>query len=229
MPGQLLKSVIAYVDDNHLNLECVNFLLQEEFMVQTFLEPEIFLSSIKDHSYSAIISDIHMPNMNGFTLYEKILSNSHYNSCPIFFFSSDHSDMNRMRSFELGAIDFIGREAPPDELVVRIKSGIEFHRKNNNLNKCGNLTIDLHKLQTYVNNKEVFLTFIEFKILYFLLKNHPFELTKDQLLSRVWRADHVLDATIYTHVSNLNKKLCQWDYEINGLKIKGIQLMKKAS
>jgi DNA-binding response OmpR family regulator len=134
-----------------------------------------------------------------------------------------------MRSFELGAIDFIGREVPPDELVLRIKSGIEFYKKNKNLNRCGNLTIDINKLKTYINKKEISLTFLEFKILYFVLKNYPFQLTKDQLLNHVWRTDHVLDATIYTHVSNLNKKLQHWDYEINGLKIKGIQLMKKAS
>ncbi len=224
-----MKSAIAYVDDNHLNLECIKFFLQDEFDVLTFMEPELFLSSIKDQDYSAIISDVHMPITNGFSLYEKIISNSYYNGCPIFFFSSDHSDKNRMKSFELGANDFIGREVPPDELLLRIQSGIEFFKKNGHLNKFGNLTINLNKLKTYVNNKEIFLTFIEFKILYFLLKNHPLELTKAQLLSHVWRADYVLDATIYTHVSNLNKKLYEWDYEINGLKVKGIQLMKKAS
>jgi DNA-binding response OmpR family regulator len=169
-----------------------------------------------------------MPRIDGFRLYEKIVSNPNYDGCPIFFFSSDQSEINRIKSFELGAIDFIGREVAPDELVLRIKSGIQFYRKNKNTIEFGSLILDLKNLKSYIKDKEIFLTFLEFKILCFIMRNHPAQLTKDQLISSVWRSDYVLDATIYTHVSNLNKKLQDWEYEINGLKIKGIQLMKKA-
>jgi DNA-binding response OmpR family regulator len=162
------------------------------------------------------------------SLDEKIISNLNDNGCPIFFFSSDQSDINRINSFELGAIDFIPRVIAPDELALRIKSGVEFYRKNKNIIEFGSLILDFKNLKSYIKEKEIFLTFLEFKILYFIMRNHPAQVTKDQLISSVWPSEYVLDATIYTHVSNLNKKLKDWEYEIIGLKIKGIQLMKKA-
>ena len=227
MPERKLKAEIAYVDDNHLNLECIKLFLQEDFEVQTFMEPEKFLSTMDKKSYSAMILDIHMPVIDGFKLHEQIISNPNYNGCPIFFFSSDNTELNRIKSYELGAIDFIGKEVSPDELVLRIKSGIEFYDKNKNVIECGSLLLNLTKLKSFLHGDELPLTFLEFKILFLILKSHPGFVSKDQLVEYVWRSDYVLDATIYTHISNLNRKLENWEYEINGLKLKGIQLLKK--
>ena len=222
-----MKSEIAYIDDNKLNLECVKTILDEDFSVQTFLNPEVFLSKFDKSSYTSILVDIHMPNIDGFSLYEKIIEHPHYNGCPILFISSDDSDSARIKSFVLGAVDFLNRAINPEELIARIKSKILFYQKHRSIIEFTNLRVNLTLLKAYLNNKELPLTFIEFKILCLVLRNYPDIITKEQLIQQVWRTDHVLTATIYTHVSNLNSKLGDWDYEINGLKMKGVQLQKK--
>jgi DNA-binding response OmpR family regulator len=171
--------------------------------------------------------DIHMPTLDGFELYEKIVAHPHYNGCPVLFISSDDSDQARIRSFILGAVDFLNRDINPEEMIARVKSKIQFFQKHRSIIEFTNLRVNLTLLKAYLNNQELKLTFIEFKILCLVLRNYPDVVTKDQLIQQVWRTDHVLDATIYTHVSNLNSKLDDWDYEINGLKTKGVQLQKK--
>lgn len=222
-----MKAAIAYIDDNSLNLDCVKTILDQEFDVDIFPKPESFLNIFGTSSYSAILVDIHMPTMDGFTLYEKIIQHPQYNGCPILFISSDDSDTARIKSFVLGAVDFLNRVINPDEMIARIKSKILFYQKHRSIIEFSNLKVNLTLLKSFINNKELPLTFIEFKILCLVLRSYPDVVTKDQLIQQVWRTDHVLDATIYTHVSNLNSKLEEWDFEINGLKSKGVQLMKK--
>ena len=222
-----MKSEIAYIDDNHLNLDCIKTMLSPDFEVQTFFQPESFLEKFNTSSYKSILVDIHMPTLDGFSLYEKIIAHPHYNGCPILFISSDDSDSARIRSFSMGAVDFLDRSITPEEMIARIKSKIQFYQKHRSIIEFTNLKINLTHLKAYLNNQELPLTFIEFKILCFVLSKYPEVITKEQLVLHVWRTDHVLDATIYTHVSNLNSKLGEWDYEINGLKTKGVQLTKK--
>ncbi|WP_408098848.1 response regulator transcription factor [Peredibacter sp. HCB2-198] len=223
-----MKAGIAYIDDNKLNLECVKTILDQDFEVETFQKPEAFLTKFESTSYTSILVDIHMPTLNGFSLYEKIIEHPHYNGCPILFISSDDSDSARIKSFVMGAVDFLNRAINPDEMIARIKSKIAFFQKHRSIIEFTNLKVNLTLLKAYLDSKELPLTFIEFKILCLVLRNYPDVVPKAQLIQQVWRTDHVLDATIYTHVSNLNSKLGAWDYEINGLKTKGVQLMKKA-
>ncbi len=222
-----MRTEIAYVDDNKLNLDCVKTILDQDFEVQLYQKPETFLLTFGASSYATILVDIHMPTMDGYTLYEKIIEHPHYNGCPILFISSDDSDSARIKSFVLGAVDFLNRSIHPDEMIARIKSKIQFFQKHRSIIEFSNLRVNLTMLKAYINNQELPLTFIEFKILCLVLRNFPDVITKNVLIQQVWRTDHVLDATIYTHVSNLNSKLGEWDFEINGLKGKGIQLMRK--
>jgi DNA-binding winged helix-turn-helix (wHTH) protein len=71
------------------------------------------------------------------------------------------------------------------------------------------------------------LTFTEFKLLYNLLKEYPEILTKEEVIERVWGKTSVSEATIYTHVFNLNSKLKQWSHEIVIERLKGIKLVIK--
>ncbi len=222
-----MKAEIAYIDDNQLNLDCMSLYLAEEFSVHSFLNGHDFLVTYDSSSYTAIILDIHMPIINGFSLYEKIIAHPHYNGCPIFFFSSDESDEARLRSFHLGAVDFLSRTIKAEEMLIRLKSRIQFYEKHRSIVEFTNIRVNLTLLKAFLNDRELPLTFIEFKILCLMLRSYPEGISKELLIHEVWRAEHVLDATIYTHLSNLNNKLQDWDYEISGLKSKGVQLTKK--
>lgn len=222
-----MKSKIAYLDDNMLNLECIKTVLQNDFDVEIFQNHELLKKTLTTESYACILLDIHMPKFDGFDVYEQVIENSQYNGCPILFISSDDSDESRIRSFTLGAVDFLSRKISNDEMIARVKSKIEFFQKHRNVIEFSSLRINLTLLKIYINAQEVALTFIELKILCQVLRTYPDFVSKADLAEQVWKTGQVMDATVYTHVSNLNAKLKKWDYEIQTLKNKGVQLVKK--
>ncbi len=222
-----MKSAVAYVDDSQINLDVIETILSTDFAVSTFPKPSLFLDHFPKTSFSAILLDIHMPSIDGFELYDKIIQHAHYNGCPILIISSDTSHTLRIRSLELGAVDFMDRATSPDEMIARVKSKIQFFKKHRSIIEFGPLKVNLTLLKTYLNNHEVPLTFIELKILCFVLRNYPDPVSKDVLVDNVWKNVQVLDATIHTHVFNLNAKLEKWDHEIQMIRNKGIQLVPR--
>ena len=168
-----------------------------------------------------------MPIIDGFSLYEKIVEHQNYNGCPILFISGDETDAIRIKSFSLGAVDFLNRHMVADEMMARVSSKIEFFKKLRSIVEFGNLRINLTLLKTYIWQKEMPLTFIEFKILWQLISSYPELIQKEQITEHVWGSGKVLDATIYTHISNLNGKLTSWDHEVVGVKNRGFKVSKR--
>lgn len=222
-----MRPEIAYIDDNKLNLDCIKTILEQDFSVGIYHKPKTFLEKFPKASYAAIIVDIHMPEMDGFSLYESLIEHPQYNGCPILFISSDDSDSARIKSFMLGAVDFLNRTMRPDEMIARIKSKIEFFQKHRTIIEFSDLKVNLTLLKAYMTGRELPLTFIEFKLLCIALKHYPDVAPREFLVEHVWRGDQVLNATIYTHISNLNGKLEGWDFQLICAKIGGAQLIKK--
>lgn len=73
-----------------------------------------------------ILSDIEMPNMDGFEFVKNIKSNNKYNHIPIIMISSRTADKHRNHAFELGVNDFLGKPYQEDELLEKIKK-LTFH------------------------------------------------------------------------------------------------------
>ncbi len=222
-----MKTKLAYIDDNHHNLECIGMMLAGDYEVDSYLDPNAFLDQFNQSSYAAILVDIHMPVMSGFALYEKVIESSHYNGCPIIFISSDDTDETRIKSFSLGAVDFLNREMNAKEILARIGSRITFFKKHRDILEFGKLKLDLTVLKAFLDNEELKLTFIEFKLMAHFLKTHPNLTTKEELIEKVWSNGTVLDATIYTHVFNLNTKIKNWDHEVITERSRGLMLSKK--
>lgn len=224
--GQI-NNKLAYVDDNQNNLEYIGLILENDYEVEIFNDPLKFLEHFPKVSYKAILVDIHMPSIDGFSLYEKIIENSNYNGCPLIFISSDDTNENRIRSFSLGAVDFLNRTMTPVEMLTRVRSKIAYFEKHRSIIEFGSLKLNLTLLKTYLGDEELKLTFIEFKLLCHFLKTYPASSSKEELIDNIWCNGLVLDATIYTHIFNLNAKLVNWDHEVITERMKGSLLVKK--
>lgn len=224
-----MKTKIAYIDDDVMNLEAVQAVYEDDFDVVIYSNPEKFLQDYPNTNFVSILMDIHMPVMDGFTLYEKVISHPSYNGCPILFISSDESDTARIRSLTLGAVDFIGRMINPDEMIARLKSKIQFFQNHRNVIEFDGLKVNLTQLKTSLEGRDIPLTFIELKMLLSVLRSYPDPVPKDVLIENIWKATLVQDATIHTHIFNLNSKLQLWKYEVQTSKSKGVQLVLKAS
>ncbi len=223
-----MKYEIACVDDNKLNLDCLVTILERDFEVFPYMKQDQFLEELPQRDFSCILLDLHMPEGDGFSLYEKILANPKFKNCPIFFISTDDSEEARIKSLTLGAVDYISRYVPPMELIARIKSKLKFFQSHRSVTEFDDLKINLTLLKTFIKDEEVSLTFIELKLLTLMLRNFPDAISKEMLIENVWKGASVQDATIHTHVFNLNTKLTRWNYEIQVAKSIGLQMIRKS-
>lgn len=112
------RRTIFLIDDEASWLEAISGVLQNEpFEVITAEGGEDALAKLKHRKPDLILSDVRMPTMNGFELYEKIKENPHLASIPFVFMSSlDDYDAKRVAK-ELGAQDYV--EKPFDTNQVK--------------------------------------------------------------------------------------------------------------
>lgn len=106
--------------------------------------------------------------------------------------------------------DFLVEPYDITELLCRIKRLLNITADNDNdeLIKCGDLTIDLARYEVSVGNRPVMLTFREYELLKFLASNGGRVFTREALLNKVWGYDYYGgDRTVDVHIRRLRSKL----------------------
>jgi len=130
---------------------------------------------------------------------------------PIIMLTAKGEEVDRVVGLELGADDYVVKPFSPRELVLRIKAILKrgkMEEPPKDIIERGRLIIDVPKHRVMVNNKEIELTPIEFKLLITLIERNGRVQSRDQLLSDVWdiHAD-VFTRTVDTHIKRLREKL----------------------
>jgi PleD family two-component response regulator len=120
---------IVYFDDDVSNIEAYKLLLQSKFHIHGFSDASQHPQIMEEYYPHAFLIDVHMPLIDGFSLYKKIIAHPRYNGCPIFFISGDQSDINKIRSYEEGGIDFLPRTITEQEMVLRLTNKIQLFLK----------------------------------------------------------------------------------------------------
>lgn len=212
-----MKWTLCYFDDQIQNIEIWSDLLEENFNVVGCTDARKFPTIMKDNHPHAFMLDVHMPVMDGHTLYKKITEHPLYNGCPVFFISGDVSDENKIRSYESGAVDFLPRDLPVEEIMLRLSSKIKFYLQTSTVLELGNLRIDVQSLRTTLNNSEVDLTLLEMRLLGILLRAFPQTITRTEVIRKIWGDEVVKPGTINTHIANLRAKIEKWNH---GVKIR---------
>lgn len=222
-----MKPVIAYIDDDFHNLNFYKEFLSTHFVVEIFHCPKELLEQSKVKSFDCFILDINMPGMSGFEVFKSLRGIPELAKTPIFLITTSPNDEVKIKSYQNGAADFFDRFIRKDELIARLEARIQDYRNSRAQISLGNVLIDFHKVECYLNNDRVVLTLIEFKILAYLLKIYPQKYSKDDLVEVIWGKEIVSSNTINTHLSNLRTKLADWVYEIDHIRGKGFHLKLK--
>ena len=226
-----MKEKLLLVDDMTSTLKIYKDVLGTDFDVTTQSDPEKAIELCKEVQFDAILSDINMPNMNGFEFIRKA-KRIYDSKIPIFLITAETDSEYINRSFSLGVQDFLTKYMSPNEIIARVKKGIKAfsvskHQLKNH--QVGNLTLNLENFTVSIDKIQIDITMTEYKILFYLLENNIDEIyiERDDIKDFVWPQVSCLDNTVTTHMSNLKKKLTAWDHEISTKRFKGFYLKKK--
>jgi DNA-binding response OmpR family regulator len=165
-----------------------------------------------------IILDIMLPKIDGFEVCRLIKQNPKLKNIPIIMLTAKGDEVDRIVGLELGADDYVVKPFSPRELILRIKAILKrgkIEESPKDIIQRGNLIINVPKHRVTLNNKEIELTPIEFKLLITLIERSGRIQSREQLLSDVWdmHAD-VFTRTVDTHIKRLREKLGKIGNEI---------------
>lgn len=200
---------ILVVDDEARMRKLVkDFLTRKDYLVDEAGNGEEAIEMFfSDKKYDLIILDIMMPKMDGWEVCKEIRKES---KVPIIMLTAKGEESDELLGFELGVDEYISKPFSPKILVARVDAIL---RRTNSLDaeeilKEGLLEVNQSAHTVKADGKDVELSFKEFELLTYFIKNKDIALSRENILNNVWNYDYFGDArTIDTHVKKLRAKL----------------------
>lgn len=176
---------------------------------------EVFETSNGDEAYriyqdkapDIILSDIHMPILNGIELVKKIREQDR--KTPIIMITAHIDKKYLMDAVELHMEKYLVKPIDLDILLQTLEKCVSILDINNivKLEVDKDYSYDFDKKELYYKNKSINLNKKEMLFFEVLIKNQRKITTYEELQSRVWGADIMTDSALRSLVRNLRKKL----------------------
>ncbi|MBF0226993.1 MAG: response regulator [Desulfobacterales bacterium] len=118
-----MKKVLLVVDDSEMARNFHSNILQVHgFKVITAIDGVDALEKLYQESHVCmVLTDINMPNMDGYSLIQRIREDEIFEDLPIIIISTEDEAKDKQRGFDVGANVYIVKPTDPDELVENIQ------------------------------------------------------------------------------------------------------------
>lgn len=212
MPAK--KTTVLTADDDPQLLRLVARNLEfEDYSVLTASDGKQALDLIEAHSPDAVLLDVMMPKMDGFTVCQRVRE---FSAVPIILVTARGQDQDKIRGLDLGADDYLTKPFSVDELLARVRAVLRraqfsVHDPTQVMRTTitiGDLTIDAAQHLVMMGGQEVNLTPIEYRTLLYLAQNAGRVITQDLLLEHVWGTDYLGEGhMLQVNINRLRRKL----------------------
>lgn len=206
-----MSSKILVVDDEprYLRLMEAN-LTSDGYQVIKAVNGQEAVDKVASQRPDLVVLDIMMPVLDGFGACERIRE---FSNVPIIVVTARGEENARVRGLDLGADDYIVKPFSATELLARVRAVLRRAKTSgSNFQQAvfshGNLRIDFARAEVFRNDKIVFLSATEYRLLLQFAHNLGQILTSDQLLTNVWGPEYSDDKEIlWVSISRLRQKL----------------------
>src|SRR5690606_2329325 len=159
-----------------------------------------------------VILDLMLPDLSGTELCRALRSATQTRNTPVLMLSARGEEIDRVVGFELGADDYVTKPFSVRELLLRVRALLQRSRstapERTSFVEFGRLGIDRDAHRIWVNDTEVPLTALEFRLLVTLFERRNRVQTRAALLEHVWGMNaHISTRTVDAHVKRLREKL----------------------
>lgn len=219
-------SILVVEDDEILNKMICAKLKQESYLVFTSFDGEQALDLLDKEHIDLIISDIMMPNMDGYELARELRDAAY--TIPILMITAKNQFEDMEKGFRAGTDDYMIKPISMRELVLRVKALLRRAQiANEKKLVVGSTLLDYNALTVKVQEEIFEMPPKEFYLLFKLLSNPGKIFTRLELMDEIWGMDtDVDDRTIDSHIKKLRRKFehCA-DFEI--MTIRGLGYKSK--
>jgi len=168
---------------------------------------ESCIQFFEDNQADLILLDINLGNSSGFDLCKHLRETI---NAPILFISARTSDDDVLLALNIGGDDYVQKPYSLAILLAKVKAVLKRYRTAEpepNTFVSGNLRIDFLSESVFVNEQEIELKAMEYRLLVYLAKNKDNTVSKDEIFRNVWGESITGDNTLNVHIRHLREKI----------------------
>lgn len=204
-----MAKILLVEDDENLGFVIKDNLEEAGFEVDLQNDGNKGLKSFESNTYDIAILDVMLPELDGFTLSEKIKAQNL--DFPIIFLTAKSLNEDRIKGLKLGADDYIAKPFNMEELVLRIEAILKRVGKNSvttaNSN-IGKYIFDSKNLKLIFENADQSLTNKESELLKLLIEHKNQTISREKLLIALWgHNDYFKGRSMDVFITRLRKYL----------------------
>lgn len=201
-----MKLIYSLEDDKSISDIIYQTLTKTGYNVKCFYDAQSFFAAFNQQKPDMVLLDMMLPDMPGEDVLAIIRDDLLNNNIHIIVITANRLITDKVKSFDLGADDYIEKPFHLLELMSRV--GAKF-RKDQMKELCiKNVCIHFDTFEVFVDKELIYLTPKEFQILSYLAKNQGRVVSREDLQKHVWQTDVIIESrTIDMHILNLREKI----------------------
>lgn len=201
-----MTKILLVEDDKAIVANLTEFLNNEGYAVRSVSGQTTALKLLAEEKADLVLLDVALAEGNGFATCKAIKAEY---DIPVIFLTASGDEFSTVTGFDLGADDYIPKPFRPRELVSRIKNVLRLTGNTGKTVKLGDVIVDTEKGVAMKNNKDVFLSALEYRLLLVFINNRGIVLTRTRLLDSIWdiAGDFVNDNTLTVYIKRLREKI----------------------
>ena len=199
--------ILMIEDDEAIRTGLKYYLEQENFEVIETDNGKDSLKILTDEDISICLLDVNLPDINGFDLFKKL---KEIKDIPIIFLTANDLETSIVMGLDMGADDYVTKPFRARELISRIHNALRKKRQGTtNIIHFKNITVDLNGARVLKDNKDIFLTALEYKIVLTFFLNPNVIFTREKILADIWdvNEEYVNDNTLTVYIKRIREKL----------------------
>jgi len=203
--------ILVVEDDKELNRTVCSFLNHNGYEAMGYVSVNEAYDAFYDNTFDLIISDIMMPEMDGFEFIQGIRETN--NDIPVLFMTARDDITSKQKGFRIGADDYMVKPIDLDELFLRIGALLRRAKiASSHKLEIGKFVMDMDEHMAYLDGEEISMTNREFGILYKLLSYPKKTFTRMQLMDEFWDYDtETSPRAVDVYMTKLRSKLADCD------------------
>lgn len=201
-----MKKLLLLEDDTMIASGIIYALNNEGYEVIYCQNVRSALEQVRSQLFQLAILDMQLPDGNGFDVSAKLKNTD----TPVIFLTIVDDEAEIVKAFEEGADDYVVKPFRIKELLARVKRTLQKKAgTNQDVMMVGKVAIHTDAGKVYVDERQVELTALEYRLLLIFAMNQSKLLTRTQILEKIWdmEGNFVEDNTLTVYVKRLREKL----------------------
>ncbi len=225
-----MANTILIVEDEQDLIETLEFSLQREgYTTRCARTGEEALKALESGTQpDLVLLDLMLPGVSGTEVCRQLRAQNKTRAVPVIMLTAKAEEIDRVVGFEVGADDYVVKPFSMRELLLRVRAILRRAHATEEPSEqlhFGTLRMDIAAHRCWVDEQEVKLTALEFKLLNTLMKRRGRVQTREVLLTDVWGlSTEVTTRTVDTHVKRLRQKIGSAGHYIETLRGVGYRM-----